>query len=403
MEIPGYEIIEAFGATTHAKLWRLDKAGKEFVAKVLPLSNPARWQEARFEDVVKGLSANSPVSDLVRLTDDQIAVISPLRRGLTLALARETGALTSRSSRLEVLRGVGQEILELHEKSIAHGDIAPSNIILGRGGRIWLIDFEMDQNATGTVGFCDPNLPVPSIENDCVALWGLAKYLDIAIPTPPGTAAKFLELLENLAQGESVLALPSQAPPSIAAQLRAASATQVAVSNETKKHSRRNKKLTFAGLTVALVLLGGGLFSYFQPSPQEVDWVSRFEALVAQRDEALVNGSVDGLAAIYTPTSPGKQADVQKLSDLLQRGWQVEKAKTLVRVEDVLVQKDQVVIEAFLTQQSYQICHRESCRELGPFPKRFSQVLLDAGSGKVVEIKTGVASQQPATPESAKN
>lgn len=103
------------------------------------------------------------IYDLVELDDGQI-VLEEFIEGLTVAQVMETGCYRYLGTR-RVLRGVCRALTVLHERGIVHRDLKPENIIIGKDGRVVLIDFNAARQVSaatkdtvilGTVGYASP-------------------------------------------------------------------------------------------------------------------------------------------------------------------------------------------------------------------------------------------------------
>lgn len=451
MRIENYEVIQPFGVSAHGRSYLVkDSSGVEFVAKSLPDldDDDFTWAQSRVEKVAEALGEASPVTALLRDEDNIPVVLSRLRRGMTLALAFQSGSLPEAATRWQILAEVARLLQPLHQADLAHGDICPANIVLGRGGKVHLIDLELERQATGTEGFSDGsgiNLPA-----DVFAWAKLASFLDLEADFLAGALGSAnqrpqISVLESAANGQALglggSALPSVASLDVAAQLRAVSQTTLSPAKIRleKRQSRAQQRKTSRSLNISEAFKSGwqkvsGLFGSFtasrasgepkrnllrfgllfvvavvavsagyylapsqtgtatpNPASSQTDWGARLQKLVTARDKALMSQDTKALAALYSGKPAALQADRATLSELSKSGKRIASAKTSIEISEVKETKSQVIIQAFIRQESYEVCDKQSrCKNYGPLPKRKSKVVLDKQSKLVVDIKTGV-------------
>lgn len=103
------------------------------------------------------------IYDAISLEDGQ-AVLEEYVEGMTVAQVMETGRYRYRGAK-QVLTGVCHGLAVLHRYGIIHRDVKPENVLVGKGGRVVLIDFnasrqgkgqDPDTVILGTVGYASP-------------------------------------------------------------------------------------------------------------------------------------------------------------------------------------------------------------------------------------------------------
>ena len=103
------------------------------------------------------------IYDAVDVDDGQI-VLEEYIDGITVAQVMETGKYHYRGIK-KVLSGVCNALTVLHERGIIHRDVKPDNVMIGKDGRIVLIDLNASRKESqaskdtvimGTVGYAAP-------------------------------------------------------------------------------------------------------------------------------------------------------------------------------------------------------------------------------------------------------
>ena len=142
--------------------------------KVLKLKNKKQDKYIVLRQFLKPLSAyeelysikceNLPlIYDVINLDYGQI-VLEEFIEGLTIAEVMETGKYRYMGTR-RVLRSVSHALTVLHNRGIVHRDVKPENVVIGKDGRVVLIDFNAarkissankDTTIMGTVGYASP-------------------------------------------------------------------------------------------------------------------------------------------------------------------------------------------------------------------------------------------------------
>lgn len=103
------------------------------------------------------------IYDVISTEDGQI-VLEEYIDGLTAAQVLETGLYHPRGAK-RVMAGVCEALAVLHGMDIVHRDVKPENLVIGRDGRVVLIDFNASRKIScsrkdtvimGTVGYASP-------------------------------------------------------------------------------------------------------------------------------------------------------------------------------------------------------------------------------------------------------
>ena len=103
------------------------------------------------------------VYDVLNMTDGQI-VLEEYIDGITVAQVMETGRYRYRGAK-RVLCGICNALAVLHGNGIIHRDIKPENVMIGKSGRVVLIDLNASRKESesckdtvvmGTVGYASP-------------------------------------------------------------------------------------------------------------------------------------------------------------------------------------------------------------------------------------------------------
>ncbi len=119
---------------------------------------------AAYQQIVDLECENLPIIyDVINLEDGQI-VLEEYIEGVTVCEVMQSGKYTFLGAR-RIIKAVCNALNLLHERGIIHRDIKPENIIIGKNGRVVLIDLNASRkisNAShdtvimGTVGYASP-------------------------------------------------------------------------------------------------------------------------------------------------------------------------------------------------------------------------------------------------------
>jgi Tol biopolymer transport system component len=150
-----YEILAPLGAGGMGDVYRArdTRLGREVALKTLPpefASDPERL--SRFDLEARAVGAlNDP--HVVTIYDVGVHegtpfVVFELVEGDTLRKRLEQGALPVASA-LDIATQVARGLATAHERGIVHRDLKPENIVVGRGGRVKILDFGLAKRLTG--------------------------------------------------------------------------------------------------------------------------------------------------------------------------------------------------------------------------------------------------------------
>ncbi|MGL5858081.1 MAG: serine/threonine protein kinase [Angustibacter sp.] len=166
--IPGYRVGEMLGVGGSSTVWQaVPERGRSAV----------RDSQVAVKVVVAGVDAEREVAvlrtvrhphvirlhDVVPLDDDRWALVTDLAEGGSLAdLVAARGHLTSAET-VSVVAPLARTLADLHAQGVVHGDLAPGNVLLDRGGRPVLGDLGTVRvtgvprpAVFGTPGYVDP-------------------------------------------------------------------------------------------------------------------------------------------------------------------------------------------------------------------------------------------------------
>lgn len=117
-----------------------------------------------YEELYNINAQNLPlIYDVINCDDGQI-VLEEFIEGVTISEVMESGNYHYLGTR-KVIRAVCHALNVLHERNLVHRDIKPENVVIGKDGRIVLIDFNAarkissaskDTVIMGTVGYASP-------------------------------------------------------------------------------------------------------------------------------------------------------------------------------------------------------------------------------------------------------
>ena len=117
-----------------------------------------------YEELYNINAQNLPlIYDVINCDDGQI-VLEEFIEGVTISEVMESGNYHYLGTR-KVIRAVCHALNVLHERNLVHRDIKPENVVIGKDGRVVLIDFNAarkissaskDTVIMGTVGYASP-------------------------------------------------------------------------------------------------------------------------------------------------------------------------------------------------------------------------------------------------------
>lgn len=117
-----------------------------------------------YEELYNINSQNLPlIYDVINCDDGQI-VLEEFIEGVTISEVMESGNYHYLGTR-KVIRAICHALSVLHDRNLVHRDIKPENVVIGKSGRVVLIDFNAarkistaskDTVIMGTVGYASP-------------------------------------------------------------------------------------------------------------------------------------------------------------------------------------------------------------------------------------------------------
>lgn len=137
---------------------RHKRCGQDYILHILPQENPI------YEFLCAIRHPNLPAVYEVYSCEDGMIVLEEYIEGLNVAQVAESGRYRPRGAK-KVAEGVCRALITLHEEGFIHRDIKPENVMIGKDGRVVLIDFNAarkkslkskDTVIMGTVGFAPP-------------------------------------------------------------------------------------------------------------------------------------------------------------------------------------------------------------------------------------------------------
>ncbi|WP_250506067.1 protein kinase domain-containing protein [Bowdeniella massiliensis] len=305
------------------------------------------------------------VIDVVVVDNDRVMVVYEALSGTTLATILAARGELSGPEIAHIWDGVGSAVAALHERGIIHGDVSSENVMITADGQAILIDVCAPMSTeVGTEGFVAPERMAggpASIAGDVYSVAALIRalspvncltaLLNDALHHDPTARPSCRDLVARhveLARPEPV-SMPSDASLAAARIRRRLPATEIKPRRRARAgRSRSVVPKATAILAAGCVIVGGwfcgralmseaaeGRISHVdvtlapatQPAlptkVEAVDPISRLEALLKLRDEALMSGDQQLLERVYTPEAPALLTDRQTL-----REW----AKSKVRI-----------------------------------------------------------------------
>ena len=155
-----YSLVSALSDKNECRVLRVrnKSTGQDMVVRSFPTAVSV------YEELYKISVQNLPlIYDVINCDDGQI-VLEEFIEGITIAEVMESGKYHYLGTR-KVIRAVCHALKVLHERNLVHRDIKPENVVIGKDGRVVLIDFNAarkissagrDTVIMGTVGYASP-------------------------------------------------------------------------------------------------------------------------------------------------------------------------------------------------------------------------------------------------------
>ncbi|UFU04851.1 protein kinase domain-containing protein [Ruania halotolerans] len=417
--LPGYRVIGVAGVGGGSAVWTAETPGGERVAirTVRPESTTEREVLVRRYGALRGLShpALAPLRERRELPGGQIALVSAMVEGPTLATMHTARRGLSAPECLALARAMLDGVTHLHEAGIVHADVAPANVVLvpdddteGAGSRAHTGSAPRSQGAKlrpvlvdllgipgrerGTPGFAAPEVrcgaapgaPADVYSIATTAIWAAApgersdvrSELKDLLDQDPARRPSAAAAAYALADQRAAIA-PADADTLAAATLREhaarASTTTVPARRQRRRGRHRRSRprawvAAFGGVAVVVLsaVLGSGAGMDAPAGPSRLlprtagsgtDAVrdSRVVELTAIRDEALVSGDSELLATVTVPGSPAAERDAAVLESLQQAGERVAGlASEVSEVEVLEVNGTASQVRAVITQTAHE-------------------------------------------------
>ncbi len=155
-----YSLIAVLSEKNECRVLKVRNKGteREMVVRIFPAPVSA------YEDLYSISAPNLPlIYDVINCDDGQI-VLEEYIEGVTVSEVMESGNYRYAGTR-KVIRSVCCALKILHDRNLVHRDIKPENVVIGKDGRVVLIDFnaarkvktaKKDTVVMGTVGYASP-------------------------------------------------------------------------------------------------------------------------------------------------------------------------------------------------------------------------------------------------------
>jgi len=155
-----YQLVSVLSDKNQCKVLRVrnKETGKNIVVRSFSKTQIA------YEELYGISFENLPlIYDVINLQDGQI-VLEEYIEGVTISEVMESGKYRYSGVR-KVIRSVCRALDVLHKRGLVHRDVKPENVVIGKDGRVVLIDFnaarkitvaEKDTVVMGTVGYASP-------------------------------------------------------------------------------------------------------------------------------------------------------------------------------------------------------------------------------------------------------
>lgn len=155
-----YSLVSVLSDKNDCRVLRIRNklSDRDMVVRCFPAAIPA------YEELYPVRCPNLPlIYDVICLEDGQI-VLEEFIEGVTVSEVMESGKYRYSGAR-HVIRSVCHALTVLHERNLVHRDIKPENVMIGKDGRVVLIDFNAarkistagkDTVIMGTVGYASP-------------------------------------------------------------------------------------------------------------------------------------------------------------------------------------------------------------------------------------------------------
>lgn len=424
--LTGLRLGAPLGSGRHGVVWAATTAAGERVAvRALPDADPATHAaRARRLAVLRGL-AHPCLARVLTMPDDtdERLLVSELVTGPALATVRTGRMGLSAPETLALGRDLAEALALLHRHGLVHGDVSPSNVLMVVSGdddvaRPVLVDLVGDLGwEAGTAGFAAPEVRDGTSPRPPSDVWSLAalcawvtrvgerdevlRALGAATAERPEQRPSAADLAARL---DRISTTPVRVPPAsvlAGAALREQAQRAPTVLRPARRRRARHRRtpvtrwmLAGAAAVAALVAGAWTLWPSDAVTPRDAaesvpegTLVERVSELVALRDEALVAGDAEALAAVTAEDSPAHEQDAQVLAALTTQGTRLADLRTDVSGTEVLTASaSQAEVRTVLTQAPHQRLTGTSVDEVPAQPPRCVELeLVHERGGWVVE------------------
>ena len=178
----------------------LDDAGNDVVVQVVDVPEGAGGARAlrRLADLrLVRNGAIAPVRQVVSLPKGRVAVVSELIVGADLAVVLGARGGLTRDEAARLLDDLGGALAHLHERGMAHGDVAAANVIVSTDGHPVLIDLLGGALETGTRTSAAPEREAGAPASAAADVYSLAALLRQCAAGSPALAERLDRVLPD--------------------------------------------------------------------------------------------------------------------------------------------------------------------------------------------------------------
>ena len=178
----------------------LDDAGNDVVVQVVDVPEGAGGARAlrRLADLrLVRNGAIAPVRQVVSLPKGRVAVVSELIVGADLAVVLGARGGLTRDEAARLLDDLGGALAHLHERGMAHGDVAAANVIVSTDGHPVLIDLLGGALETGTGTSAAPEREAGAPASAAADVYSLAALLRQCAAGSPALAERLDRVLPD--------------------------------------------------------------------------------------------------------------------------------------------------------------------------------------------------------------
>ena len=178
----------------------LDPDGRDVVVQIVDLSEKAAGARTlrRLADL-RSLrnDAIAPVRQVLALPGNRVGVVSDLIAGADLAVVLGARGGLTRSEAARLLDDLGGALAHMHERGMAHGDVAAANVIVSTDGRPVLIDLLGGVLETGTPASAAPERKAGAPATAAADVYSLAALLRQCAAGSPALAERLERVLPD--------------------------------------------------------------------------------------------------------------------------------------------------------------------------------------------------------------